>query len=102
MVADLLALYVDHNSRERLANGGQATFIPFGRANPVSLLDQMKIGLAVCLYDEDIRCVAVARKSWSGDEWVAEIVEGTVTQLRRGEFENLVAKTKRAALRVVD
>lgn len=59
----------------------------------------MNPGLPVTLYDEDIRCQGSVREGvvFAG-EWVAEIIFETIVDLADGDFEDLQARTKQAAL----
>jgi hypothetical protein len=98
----MLALYVDFNARERLPNGGQATAIIFGKSNPAALEKKLEVGTRVLLYDDSTRCVGVLRRGKWIKGWVADLVEETIRELTDGEFEQLLAATKRASLRIVD
>jgi hypothetical protein len=96
----MLVLYVDYNSRERLPDGGQAVSINVGRMNPPALEKKLAIGSRVILYDEGTRCQGILRHGKWLVGWVADIIPGTLQDLRAGEFERLRIATKRAAIRV--
>jgi hypothetical protein len=94
----MLALYVDFNARERLADDGQAVSIGLGKMNPSALLKKLTIGARVIVYDEEIRCLGILRHGKWLDGWVADLIPGTVVDLEKSEFERLQVETKRAAL----
>jgi hypothetical protein len=96
----VIAFYVDYNVRERLSDGGQAVFIAIGRMNPPGLEKRFKIGLQITLYDEETACLGILRRAMSADDWVADIVPGTVRDIPESEFRQLRVATKRAALNI--
>jgi hypothetical protein len=96
----MLALYVDFNSRERLPGGGQAVSIRLGRTNPVTLDKRLRIGLQVVVYDEDIRCEGILRRGQWVEGWIADLIPETITKLDDGEFDRLLAITKRSGMHI--
>ena len=97
---DKLAFYVDYNARERLPDGGQAVLIRSDRMNPPALEQELKAGLRIVTYDEEIRCEGILRKGYCLDGWVADLIPETNLDLKKGEFERLRIMTKRQALRI--
>ena len=98
----MLALYVDFNSRERLPGGRQAVSIGLGRTNPAALEKKLRSGLRVLVYDEEIRCEGILRRGQWAEGWVTDLIPETITELEDGEFDRLLALTKRSGMHIAE
>ena len=100
--SDPIPFYVDFNARERRTGGRQSIALRFHVMNPSSLEERLGPGLMVIVYDEEIQCQGKVRWSSCMNEWVADLISGTVKDLEEGDFERLRASTNRAAINRID
>ena len=97
-----IPLYVDFNAREPCSRGRQSVALRFHCMNPPDLEDRLEPGLVVTVYDEEIQCRGTVRWSDWMEEWIADLISGTVEDLQPGDFESLRASTNRAAISKAD
>ncbi|MBS0219457.1 MAG: hypothetical protein JSR91_01825 [Proteobacteria bacterium] len=93
-----LPLYVDWNTDTGTDDGRTAYCINFGVSNPLALESKLKAGTKVIIHDVELRCEAILeRSSWRGQWLGVPTPESTFEELAPGEYECLLAATKRAA-----